>query len=92
MRIEFNTDHVLAPEIRARMEFLETLAQKDPLYMKMFGQYQKLEARFRSIEGDIPPEYRDIIWDYFGICDDMTRRITELACEYITLTDMQSEY
>ena len=74
-------------EANRRMEYLEKQAEKDPVYRDLFRRYRELETVFRDIEGKILSEYRDIIWDYFGCCDDMTRRLTELACIYMRIPE-----
>lgn len=65
---------------RKWMEYVQMRAQNDPVYQQMFLEYRKLERRFMQIEKEIPVQYRDVLWDYFGLCDDMTLRLAEIAC------------
>ena len=75
--------YTIEPIVQKRLCILEQIAKGDPIYQNMLAEYVDLEKQFFAIEECIPAEHRDIIWDYFDICDAMTHRLAELACLYM---------
>lgn len=82
--MKFDWENVtIEPYIQRRLDILEAIARGDETYRQMFEVYKELEESFHAVEAQIPAEQLDVILDYFGICDAMTHRVTELACEYM---------
>ena len=75
--------YTIEPWLQKRLDILDTIAKCDSIYQNMFAEYTQLEKQFFAIEQLIPAEQRDIIWDYFDVCNAMTHRLAELACMYM---------
>ena len=69
--------------VQQKINVVEAIAKGDEVYINMFSELRQLERRFFEIEPSIPPEDRDVMWDYFGLCEDMTHRLLEIACKYM---------
>ena len=63
------------------LEQVETLASMDERYQQLLRENKLLERRFDQTVRCLTDEQRAIIWDYVMNCEDMSRRILELACE-----------
>ena len=55
--------------------------QSDPQYQTMLGQIRVLEKKYDAVLQILPPEQRDIVCDYVMLCEDMSWRMLEFACE-----------
>ena len=63
------------------LEQVETLASMDERYQQLLRENKLLERRFDQTVRCLTDEQRAIIWDYVMNCEDMSRRLLELACE-----------
>lgn len=69
--------------VQQKINVVEAIAKGDEVYIDLFSKLKRLEQVFFEIEPSIPPEHRDVMWDYFGLCEDMTHRLLEIACKYM---------
>lgn len=63
-----------------KLKVLEAIANGGETYRQMFQEYRTAEEHFKHLESLLPQEQRDIFWDYLGSCEDLSRRMLELAC------------
>ena len=58
-----------------------TKGQSDPQYARLYQQMFALEARFEEVVSRLETSDQDVIWDYVMLCEDMSWRMLEFACE-----------
>ncbi len=63
------------------MDALEVAASRDVIYQDMLTRCKLLEKRFDQAVRRLPEDTQAIIWDYVMHCEDMSKRLLELACE-----------
>ena len=64
-----------------RMEQVEETARHDLRYQQLLQENKVLEKRFDQMVRRLSDEERAIAWDYVMHCEDMSRRLLELACK-----------
>ena len=69
--------------IRQKYHQIWERTQTDPEYARMFGEMAVLEERFERVMEQLPHDTQDIIRDFVMLCEDMSRRMLECACEEI---------
>ena len=67
--------------VRRKLEIIEEKSKSDLTYRKMMEEYKQYEKAFTLICKDLNDEQRAAVWDYVMICEDMSRRLLERACE-----------
>lgn len=67
-------------KLRSRMACVEEAAACDPCYQQLLRENRLLEKRFDQMVRCLSDEGRAIAWDYVMNCEDMSRRMLELAC------------
>lgn len=63
-----------------RLAQVEALAGVDGRYQQLLRENKLLEKRFDQTVRCLSDEQRAVIWDYVMNCEDMSRRLLELAC------------
>lgn len=58
----------------------EAIAGVDECYQQLLRENKLLEKRFDQTVRCLSDEQRAVIWDYVMNCEDMSRRLLELAC------------
>ena len=59
---------------------LEQKLRTDAAYLYLEKLRLAQEPRFRAAMAQLTHAQREIIFDYFGICAELSQRATELAC------------
>ena len=67
--------------IRQKYWEIWELAQTDPEYAAMYAEMGELERRYEAVLENLADFNEDTIRDYVAQCEDMSRRMLELACE-----------
>ena len=67
--------------METKMERVEILAACDEQYQQLLRENKLLERRFDQMVRRLSDEERSIAWDFVMNCEDMSRRLLELACE-----------
>ena len=62
---------------KAETEFNESYAQ----YQAMLAEIRILEKKYDAVLQTLSGEHRDIICDYVSLCEEMSWRMLEFACE-----------
>lgn len=65
----------------AKLDYIDNLIAQDPTYMEMLVRCSHLEKDFDSMVKALPDESRALAWDFVMLCEDMSRRALEIACE-----------
>lgn len=68
------------PLVRARLDWVEEVAAEDACYRELLLKNKLLEKRFGQAVRRLSDEDRATVWDYVMNCEDMSRRMLELAC------------
>ena len=55
--------------------------QSDPQYGEMLAQIRILEKKYDAVLQTLSSEQRNIVCDYVMLCEDMSWRMLEIACE-----------
>ena len=63
------------------LDYLDSLVTKDPVYQEMLTRCSALEKQFDAMVKALPDENRAIAWDFVMLCEDMSHRALEIACE-----------
>ena len=66
---------------KEKLDILENKAKNDVQYQKMMKEYMVLEKQYDLLCKSLTDEQRDIAWQYVTVCEDMSRRMLEIACE-----------
>lgn len=64
-----------------KLDYIDNLVAKDPAYREMLLRCGILEKRFDAMVKALPDESRGLAWDFVMLCEDMSRRALEIACE-----------
>ena len=57
------------------------MAQTDPMYRMLYLQLKKLDPEFDRIMMTLPYGDRDMVSDFVSLCEEMSSRMLEVACE-----------
>ena len=57
------------------------MAQTDPAYRRMLLRLRKLDREFDRVMQTLPYADRDIVSDFVSLCEEMSSRMLEFACE-----------
>lgn len=68
-----------------KLDYIDSLVMKDPVYHEMLLQCGVLEKQFDTMVKTLPEEHRALAWDFVMLCEDMSRRALEIACENLDL-------
>ena len=60
--------------------------QSDPQYQTMLMKMRILERKYDAVLQTLPEAQRDIVCDYVALCEEMSWRMLETACEILTKT------
>lgn len=66
-----------------KLDHLDNLVTKDPIYQEMLHRCSVLEKRFDAMVKALPEENRALAWDFVMLCEDMSRRALEIACAHM---------
>ena len=66
--------------VNSKLEQVEHMARLDPLYQQLLQENKVLEKRFDQMVRGLSDKDREIAWDFVMSCEDMSRRMLELAC------------
>ena len=64
-----------------KLDYLDRLIAEDFRYREMLHRCSTLEKRFDAMVKALPEESRNLAWDFVMLCEDMSRRALEIACE-----------
>lgn len=62
---------------------IDALADRDIVYQNQMRQLVALEKQFDKLVGGLPDADRALIWDYVMLCEDMSQRKQQLACQHV---------
>lgn len=71
----------MAMDLHRKIDLLDSMIAKDPTYMEMLARCRVLEKQFDAMVKALPEESRNLAWDFVMLCEDMSRRALEIACE-----------
>lgn len=57
------------------------MAQEDPIYRMMLRQLKELDRDFDRVMQNLPDRDRDVVSDFISLCEEMSTRMLEVACE-----------
>ena len=63
------------------IDYIDSLIANDPVYQEMLSQCSILEKQFDAMVKELPDIHRALAWDFVMLCEDMSRRALEIACE-----------
>ena len=63
------------------IDYIDRLIATDPVYREMLSQCSILEKQFDAMVKELPGAHRALAWDFVVLCEDMSRRALEIACE-----------
>ena len=55
--------------------------QSDPQYQEMLVQIRMIEKKYDAVLRTLPTDKQNIICDYVSLCEEMSWRMLEFACE-----------
>lgn len=64
-----------------KMDQVEMRAARDEQYQQLLRENKLLEKRFDQMVRCLSDDQRAVAWDYVMSCEDMSRRMLEIACE-----------
>ena len=67
--------------ITKKLDYIDNLIAEDFRYREMLHRCGVLEKRFDAMVKELPEESRALAWDFVMLCEDMSRRALEIACE-----------
>lgn len=65
--------------IAGEADFLDALAQCDPVFLELRQQHDRLMPAFDRLMEDLPEEQRELVLEYLNLQLDMEARKTRLA-------------
>lgn len=68
-----------------KLDYIDSLVMKDPAYRQMLLRCGVLEKQFDTTVKALPEESQALVWDFVMLCEDMSRRALEIACENMEL-------
>lgn len=68
-------------EIKEKMNALQILANGDDTYYGMLRRLRELEKEYDTAVGELTAEKQDAVCEYVSLCESMSRRMLEIACE-----------
>ena len=57
------------------------LAKEDKEYCRRLGMLKSAEDTLYELESDMTLEQRDAVWELWGACSNVDRRLLEIACK-----------
>ena len=72
--------------IMKKLDYIDNLIAKDFRYREMLHRCSILEKRFDAMVKELPEESRALAWDFVMLCEDMSRRALEIACENMEIS------
>ena len=60
--------------------------QRDPEYARMLEEIRILENKYEAVLGTLSTEQQDVICDFLSLCEAMSWRMLEFACDQLTKT------
>ena len=72
--------------LKKKLDRVEELTKKDIKYKRMLTKCVALERRFDDIISQLSMKERDVVWDFVMLCEDMSTRKLEIACEHMEFT------
>ena len=66
---------------KEKLDWLDHLISEDFRYKEMLHRCSILEKQFDAMVKGLPEESRALAWDFVMLCEDMSRRALEIACE-----------
>lgn len=73
----------MVPAIRKKIDRVELLAKQDPESNRMLGEIRLLERKYNAALKNLSAEQMDDVCDFVSMCEDMSWRMLELACEHM---------
>lgn len=70
-------------EVRKKMDALQMLSNGDDAYYGMLQKIRELERQCDGAVAQLPQDQQDMVWDFVSLCERMSRRMLEIACEYM---------
>ena len=67
--------------LKEKLDRLDLLIAEDFHYREMLHRCGVLEKQFDAMVKELPEESRALAWDFVMLCEDMSRRALEIACE-----------
>ena len=64
-----------------KLDYLDKLVAADLIYQEMLHRCGIIEKQFDAMVKELPDEHRALAWDFVMLCEDMSRRALEIACE-----------
>ena len=64
-----------------KLEYLDELVSAELVYQEMLHRCSILEKQFDAMVKELPDEHRALAWDFVMLCEDMSRRALEIACD-----------
>lgn len=68
-------------EVEKKMSALQMLANGDDAYYGMLLRLRDAEKEFDAVIRELPPEEQDAVCAFVSLCESMSRRKLEIACE-----------
>ena len=78
--------NILSEAERLRFSTLWDRVQNDPLYQAMLIEIRTLEPKYETILSKMSAEEQDIVCDYVSLCEGMSWRALEYACQTMVFT------
>ena len=72
-------------DLHKKIDLLDSIIVTDPIYQEMLLRCGVLEKQFDAMVKALPEESRALAWDFVMLCEDMSRRALEIACENMDL-------
>ena len=63
------------------------MAQSDPMYRLLLLRLKAVDREFERIMMGLSNRDRDVISDYVSLCEEMSSRMLEVACENMELSE-----
>ena len=74
---------VVVESLDAMVWEIMRLAKKDEEYCRRLRELKVAEDTLYKLECDMTLEQRDAVWELWGACTHVDRRLLEIACEQI---------
>ena len=76
-------------ETKRKIAQIDALAEGDALYQYMVNNLKLLDEELEEATKRLSNRSRDKMWDYIMLCEDISRRKLELACEAMEFPEKQ---
>ena len=71
----------MAMDLQEKLDLIDSIIAQDLIYQEMLHRCGILEKQFDAMVKELPDEQRALAWDFVMLCEDMSRRALEIACE-----------